>query len=251
MFIYVIVCNESVKLYVGQHKGNNLRQYLQQKWSEAQRGISRRSHLYNAMKKYPRGSWSIWPLVSGVENRAELDELEKHFIRVLKSQHDDIGYNICRGGEGFTGPHTAETWAKIHAKRDAYWAKPENHEETSRRFKEMWADPAFKEKMSQIHKQTSNSGRFRLGHAYIIGSSAKGPNKTSFKVGNKPWNTGTKGVKKSLGQRKAVLCVDTDEVFPSMSAAAQAYRTYVGNIRRAIATNTKAGGQRWAYIEQA
>ena len=109
MFIYVIVCVKTLKLYVGQTKKVSLTRYLQQKWWQAHHYSAARSHLLAAMRKHPRDSWSIHPLVSGVESKAELDELEKHFIRVLKAQHPDVGYNICDGGEGHTGPHT-EKW---------------------------------------------------------------------------------------------------------------------------------------------
>lgn len=105
MFVYVIVCSESLKLYVGQHKGADLGKYLAQKWYAAHKTQQKtRSHLYNAMRRHPRESWSIHPLVSGIEDKKELDELEKHFIKVLKCQHPEIGYNICDGGEGHTGP---------------------------------------------------------------------------------------------------------------------------------------------------
>lgn len=115
MFVYLIVCSKSLKIYVGQHKGDNLKKYLQTKLSDAKRQLTRRSHLFNAMRRHPYESWSIWPLVSGIETRAELDEIEKHFIRVLKAQHPDIGYNICAGGEGFTGEFTPEHRAKLRA----------------------------------------------------------------------------------------------------------------------------------------
>ena len=113
MFVYVLVCCESLKLYVGQHKGEDLGKYLSQKFYDANRFSGKRSHIYAAMRKHPRDSWSIWPLVSEVETRAELDELEKHFIRVLKAQHPDVGYNLCDGGEGHTGPLSEETKQKI------------------------------------------------------------------------------------------------------------------------------------------
>lgn len=115
MFVYVIVCSETLKIYVGQHKGKNLRQYLQQKQSEARHRLAARSHLYAAMRKYSEETWSIHPLAVGVDNRAKLDELERHYVRVLKTQHPDVGYNICRGGEGFTGPQSESAKAKITA----------------------------------------------------------------------------------------------------------------------------------------
>jgi hypothetical protein len=103
MFIYLIVNSENLKIYIGQHKGDNLQKYLQTKFSDAKH-YRRSSHLFNAMRKYPRDAWSIHPLVSGVETKAELDDLERHFIKTLKVQHPDVGYNICDGGEGHTGP---------------------------------------------------------------------------------------------------------------------------------------------------
>lgn len=122
MFIYVIVCSESLKLYVGQHKGENLQKYLHQKISHALRHEAKGSALYNAMRVHPKESWSIWPLVSGIESRAELDELEKHFIRVLKAQCKEVGYNICRGGEGFSGPHSEASKQKMRDAVSAYYA---------------------------------------------------------------------------------------------------------------------------------
>jgi hypothetical protein len=129
MFIYVIVCSESLKLYVGQHKGESLKRYLQQKHWQAHHYSGKRSHLYAALRKHPRETWSIWPLVSDVQIRAELDELEQHFIRVLKTQHPDVGYNICEGGEGFTGPHTGRWRQETLARVRDYWAKPESRKQ--------------------------------------------------------------------------------------------------------------------------
>lgn len=121
MFIYVIVNSESEKLYIGQHKGSNLQTYLNQKWYEAHKHISRGSHLYTAMRKYPRETWAIYPLISGIETKAELDEWEQLLIYATKSQHPEIGYNICDGGEGFTGHHSLHTRAKLSAASQAMW----------------------------------------------------------------------------------------------------------------------------------
>jgi group I intron endonuclease len=197
LFIYVIVCDESLKLYVGQHKGRDLRQYLRSKWYAAHHRLSDRSRLYAALRKYPRESWSIHPLVSGVETRPELDELEKYFIRVLKTQHSDVGYNICRGGEGFTGPHTEKSRQKMsRIQRKSYTEHPERGRFVGERFAKMWADPAFRRRMREIHKNTPNVGRFRKGQKPSPLSGAKEANKTSFSVGHLPWNTGTRGIKK-------------------------------------------------------
>jgi hypothetical protein len=140
MFVYVIVCSETLKIYVGQHKGSDLRQYLQQKWSEARRGISTRSRLYSSMRKHPRATWSIHPLISNLTTREECDRWEKMLIVALNAQHPDVGYNICRGGEGFTGPHT-EQWRKATLDRiNAYWANPKNREQRRKESTERWPE---------------------------------------------------------------------------------------------------------------
>jgi group I intron endonuclease len=115
MFIYIIVNNLTLKFYIGQHKGDDLLQYLQEKINHAHYYPNKRSHLYAAMRKYPKSVWSIHPLVSGIETREELNECERLLIYALKSQHPDVGYNICDGGEGFTGHQSESAKAKITA----------------------------------------------------------------------------------------------------------------------------------------
>lgn len=129
MIVYVIVCSETLKIYIGQHSGPDLQKYLAKKWYAAHHfGV--RSHLYAAMRKYPRESWSIHPLVVGIETKPELDETERLLIYALKTQHPDVGYNICDGGEGFTGPHTEEWKQKTSARQMGHpdYMTPEGRE---------------------------------------------------------------------------------------------------------------------------
>lgn len=111
MFIYLIVNHVTGKYYVGQHKGDDLQKYLRYKFSDA-RSYKGSSYLFNAMKKYPLPcDWSIHALLSDIQTKIELDQHERDFIEFLCSRDPEYGYNICRGGEGFTGPHTYQ-WKK-------------------------------------------------------------------------------------------------------------------------------------------
>ena len=83
MFIYVIVNRATLKIYIGQHKGDSLRQYLQRKLSAAAHREAKGSHLFASMRKYPKDVWSIWPVVSGIKSHRELNKLERHFILVF------------------------------------------------------------------------------------------------------------------------------------------------------------------------
>jgi hypothetical protein len=120
MFVYVIVNSETLKIYIGQHKGNNLRKYLQDKFADAKYRQNKRSHLYAAIRKYDRSVWSIHPLISDLSTREECDYWEKTLIEALNAQNPEVGYNICRGGEGFTGPHTKE-WKQKQSERSKIW----------------------------------------------------------------------------------------------------------------------------------
>ena len=126
MFIYLIVNHVTGKYYVGQHKGENLKKYLQQKLSQARyelkrKGHSRGSHLFKSMRKHGREAFTIHALLSDIQTRSELDQHEKDFITFLKSQDSEYGYNICRGGEGRTGSLTAESRKKMSLNNCRYW----------------------------------------------------------------------------------------------------------------------------------
>jgi group I intron endonuclease len=133
MFIYLIVNRVTGKYYVGQHKGINLKHYLQQKFYEAEHRLKIRSHLYASMRKYGREAFTIHALLSDVQTREELDQYERDFISFLRSQDPEYGYNICKGGEGFTGPHSPEAKAKV-----------------TEALKQRWAQPGFKEHWNSI-----------------------------------------------------------------------------------------------------
>lgn len=182
MFVYVIVNSATLKIYVGQHQGSNLRKYLQTKLSNAKRNSGSRSHLFAAMRKYSKDLWSIHPLFSDAQTRGELDELERHYIRTLKTQHPDVGYNICDGGEGFTGPHSAASKQRIskkmkkvmlgniHGTGNAGVPHPKSEE--------------FRQQVSETTKGQAKS----KAHAQHIGDGHRG---LVYNLGNN-WNVGRK-----------------------------------------------------------
>jgi group I intron endonuclease len=126
MYIYLIVNHVTGKYYVGQHKGADLRKYLQQKFGHAKRNEGKGgSYLYASMRKHGREAFTIHALLSDIQTRPELDAYEKDFIAFLKSQDPEYGYNICRGGEGFTGPHTEQWKEKMRVRMKGRTFSPE------------------------------------------------------------------------------------------------------------------------------
>ena len=165
MFVYVIVNSATLKIYIGQHKGTNLRRYLQQKLSEARRGISARSYLYASMRKHPKEVWSIHPLISDLQTRQECDKWERHYIRVLNAQHLKVGYNIAPGGEGFEVGHvvSSETRRKVS---QAQLGRKQSVEHIQKRVdgRKLW-DLRHDPRQGRVPKQT-------IIDAYLGGESA-------------------------------------------------------------------------------
>jgi len=127
MFVYIIINHITDKIYVGKTVTKNLQKYLCEKLHDARTDkYQGRSHLFRAMKKYqgPEG-WSIYPLISTLTTNEEICFWERVLIAQYDSQNPDIGYNICRGGEGFTGTHPESTRLKIAENSRLMWQNPE------------------------------------------------------------------------------------------------------------------------------
>src|SRR5208282_2941075 len=203
MFIYLIVNHITGRYYVGQHKGTNLKQYLQKKFYDASHGRGGSSRLYNSMRKHPKEAWSIHALLSDIQTRPELDRYERDFITFLRSQNPEYGYNICRGGEGFTGPHTDKTRQKIV--------------EAS---KQMWADRGIAEReiiISNMHKYGhSLEGKKRVREANAQRTGSKVSAQTIQKLRDSH-------IGLASSRRKLVRCIETNEIFPSLTLAVERF----------------------------
>lgn len=142
MFIYLITNAVNSKIYVGQHKGDNLKHYLQQKCHEAKSRLKARSALYAAIRKYGNDAFSIEALaeVHGDMPKLVLNSLETFCISVFDARNRDKGYNICRGGEGFTGPQSAKMKADMSVRMLKQWQDPEYREKIIAELKLAYVD---------------------------------------------------------------------------------------------------------------
>lgn len=105
MFVYIIVNSINGKIYIGKTKQADLKHYFyQQKVLPALKNERGCPHLFAAIRKYGREHFQIFPLISSLKTNEELCFWERVLIAQYDSQNPDIGYNICKGGEGFSGP---------------------------------------------------------------------------------------------------------------------------------------------------
>lgn len=174
MFIYLIVNHETGKYYVGQHKGNNLKKYLQKKFSDARHNHGGKSRLYNSMRTHPFPHlWSIHALRADIQTREELDETERDFIKFLRSQDPEYGYNICRGGEGRTGPLNPENRLKLLKAQRKRWSDPQAHIQQSEKIKMMWKIPGHRETVIAKNTGQRRSPEIKAKLAKILENARK------------------------------------------------------------------------------
>lgn len=171
MFVYVIVNDVSCKIYIGKTTNKNLQYYLVSKFNQATRGITVRSHLYAAVRSYGREHFHIYPLFQGQSDQ-EISAHEILLIKALKSQHPDIGYNICEGGQGH------------RAKGQVAWNKGKFHSEETRR--KLKIVRAKRPSSGMKGKHLSPEHRHKLLKA-ITGRSVSEETRAKISEANKHW----------------------------------------------------------------
>jgi group I intron endonuclease len=252
MFIYLIVNHVTWKIYVGQHKGTNLKKYLQDKLSHAKYKTAGQSYLFRSMRKHPKDAWSIHPLLSDIQTRAELDHWEQTLIKALATQNPQIGYNICRGGEGFSGPHSPETRQKIAAASREMWQQPDIRKSITAK---MGGRPVSPKTIEALRARRGTKAspetiqRLSLSHTGLRRSAESREKQSQSVTGSKNHFFGKKHseeTRKLMGVR-SVRCKDTGEVFSSFVGVVEKFGGNKSNLSRAIKRGYKFAGNRFEY----
>lgn len=97
MYVYKITNKINKKIYIGITVRSLSERFYEHYYHREKR---KHLHLYAAMIKYGIESFSIEQIDFG-KNQKELFEKEMYWIKTLKSDESDIGYNNTQGGEGF------------------------------------------------------------------------------------------------------------------------------------------------------
>jgi len=109
MIIYKITNIKNNKLYIGKTEKS-----LTQRWNKhihmARNNINR--YLYDAMNHYGYENFIIEE-IDRVDSKEELDNLERHYISLFKSNTSEFGYNMTDGGDGGSMPLSSIEKAKI------------------------------------------------------------------------------------------------------------------------------------------
>lgn len=190
MVVYKITNKINGKAYIGQTTES-----LRRRWSRHCREESHCTVLKNAIKKYGREAFSVKTLFT-TDSMQDLNHMESYFINKFNSLTPN-GYNMTSGGSNPAA--TLEVKRKLSILNSG-----ENH-------------PMFGKQHSEYSKKkisASVSGKYHP----LFGKPCSEERKAKISLGNRGKKRSAAFVEKC---KKSVLCVETGEVYASVSDTAR------------------------------
>lgn len=190
----------------------------EQRWRKGE-GYKGSTHFYNAIKKYGWDEFDHKILATEL-TKEEACKLEIELIEMYRTTDEKYGYNLKSGG--LAGSHHEETRKKLH---DMFVGRIFS-EETKQKIRESCKGKAHRPPAKETIEKIRNS---KIGHAVSEETKEK--------------------LRKAFG--KAIICVETQEVFPSITEAAEKInknKTTISAVLRG--RNKTAGGLHWQYQTQ-
>ena len=198
------------KVYIGQTC-----QKPEKRWNYGH-GYKNCPRFYSAIVSY---GWSNFEHIILENNLTsdEANEKEQYYIKKYNSQNPDLGYNLTEGGSSLS----------------EYWKTPEHRELQSQNKKLYFKTHPDKKIENDMHLKE------------IAQKSAK------IRSEKMKENYANQGGLFHLNEsrKKRIKCVETNEIFTSLSEASKKYNISVGNISSVIHGKRKsAGGYHWIEL---
>lgn len=205
---------------------------LERRWQGGS-GYRKHMYFYRAIKKYGWDNIEHKILFENLtKEQAEQKEIE--LIAQYKSNKNEYGYNIANGGNS-KGKTAEETKQKISDTLKGHHVTEETKRKMSEKAKLRVGEksPNFGVKMSEEQKKK-------------ISEKLKGMKLSKERIERM---IGIHSGDKHPLARK-IICVDTNEIFPYMKAAATKYNIQLPNLVKCCkGERKKAGGFSWKYLE--
>lgn len=172
--IYLVKNIQTHKVYIGKTKSKHFNNYINDHFSNALRySNGKNRHFYRSIRKYGKQNFK-WMILGYCNSLEELNEAEKECIYFFRSYSstgetcDGIyGYNLTKGGDGFTGNHTEETKRKIGKSSKGRTNKSRlgqpHTEETKKKLKEANKGHKPTEYNRLRSKEVNTGNKYRLG----------------------------------------------------------------------------------------
>lgn len=200
------------------------------------RGYRHNEYFFRAILKYGWENFTHEILHSGM-SKSEACNVEIALIASHRSTEREPGYNIASGGE--FAEHTAETRKKMGNAHRGKPLAPEHRQKIgdAQRGRKLSPERCRKISESQIGRKPTMDTRRKLSEA------RKGKHHSA--------DTIRKLTELKRDKMKAVLCVETGVIYPSISEAARLMDCSQGNISMCcLGQRNTACGFHWEYINE-
>lgn len=207
-YIYCHTNKINGKKYIGQTC-----QKLEKRWNDG-RGYINCPRFYSAIIHYGWDNFTheILEIVSKSE---EADEREKYYIKLFQTQDDKKGYNMTEGGNSLI----------------TYYKDKQHRKEQSLRRKQYFKDNPEKKKELVDRLQKISKNRANEQSAFMKEKYQQGQH-SLYEINQK--------------RKRRIRCVETNEIFDSLTEASKKYNISVGNISSVINGKRKtAGNYHW------
>lgn len=161
-YIYKITNQINNKIYIGKTKDTiELRFKGHLRDAQKYKDGNFRSHLYEAMNLYGIENFTVQEIESC--NYEFLSEREQYWIKYYNSQDENIGYNICKGGEG--GPGGPMMKGKHHSPKTRQFMSESRMGSQNSNYGNRWSQS---QELRQLHSVLScgeNNGMYGKKHS--------------------------------------------------------------------------------------
>lgn len=233
------------------------RQQPEVRWKNG-KGYTESPKFYHAIQKYGWKAFSHEILAEGL-SKAEAEAMEINYIALYKSNQRDYGYNIDPGGNAT--PPSPETKALQSAAMKARWAEADYRRRVSQSMTGKTRSEEARRNISAAQKQRFESPEERaLISLRQIGKTRSEDAKRKTSESLRAYYSDPEHIEahkrahaKPNRDRlaKAVLCVETGEVFAAIIDAETKMGIRHQNIIKVCrGERPKAGGYTWRYAEE-
>lgn len=201
MLIYRVTNTVNGRVYIGKwiHSTVDHRWWLHK--SAARAGSP--YYFHRAIRKYGEDAFKV-EVIYQAKTPEELSEMEKTYISSYQSNNPDKGYNMTLGGEGHSGWVPSEAWREWKSGHSLkLWANPDYRARQTVAHQKWWTPERRKEKALYLKQMRESGYDPRKGTGRGPGTGKKHTLKTRAKL--------------SAIKNKPVRCMDTGEVFPSLT----------------------------------
>lgn len=228
-YIYITTNLINNKKYIGQHYGAIDDNYL-----------GSGTYITQAIDKY--GKENFIKEILEICNQETIDEREKYWIDYYNAVEDNMYYNLREGGSGGDGWKSCNEWAKRNPdKAQAIYQQ-------NGKFIQQWVNTHPEEAQKNIETMLQASHYYWQTHPEELQQQMKLVNqkKEEWQLANPEQyqqqidNWRKKGPETNS---KPIICLTTNQIFPSISAAARYFNIQQANISKVLNGERKSAGK--------